>query len=154
MKDLYARLGLQRTASDSEIAERLQQRPELQDAASILLDAKRRSVYDRAHANLKLIGELRRRLRLDSGGSWFVQNHADFASKPSAPSATAPESPERGAVAEAPRPAAGRPADAGRPATAGQVREKREPLVSKPVAYLIVTALVVLALLAYFWIRG
>lgn len=79
MQDLYARLGVEQDADKARIVEALRTKPELADRSAILLDAEKRAVYDRARATLKTVGELRRRLGLDRGESWFIRNYPDFA---------------------------------------------------------------------------
>ena len=79
MKDLYSKLGIERGASAEEVQAALEAKPELSDYATILLDTKKRALYDSTHSTLKMIGELRLRLGLDSGPSWFLKNYLDFA---------------------------------------------------------------------------
>ncbi len=79
MKDLYSKLGIDRSASSEEVQAALELRPELSDYATILLRSEQRAIYDSTHSTLKMIGELRFRLGLDSGRSWFLQHCADFA---------------------------------------------------------------------------
>ena len=97
MKDLYARLEVQPTADEVELAAALQHKPGMESAAAILLDRGKRARYDRAHATLKTIGALRQRLKLDTGDSWFLQNCPDFA--PGFKPAAAPANPEGRAAA-------------------------------------------------------
>jgi DnaJ-class molecular chaperone len=98
MKDLYARLEVQPTADEQELAAALRNKPGMELAAAILLDQEKRARYDRAHATLKAIGVLRQHLKLDTGDSWFLQNCPDFALgfKPAA----APAKPEARASVE------------------------------------------------------
>jgi len=116
MKDLYAKLGVEPTASGREIAERLKQKPELAPIGTILLNPEKRAVYDGAYSTLKTIGALRHRLGLDKGESWFLKTHPHFAPSltsmaktrqaPSASQpATQPAAPA--ATAHAPTPASG-----------------------------------------------
>jgi hypothetical protein len=79
MKDLYAKLGVQPSASAREIAEILKQKPELASIGTILLNPEKRAVYDRAYSTLKTIGALRHRLGLDKADSWFLKSHPNFA---------------------------------------------------------------------------
>ena len=79
MKDLYARLGIERGASAAEVQAALEIKPELSDYATILLNTEKRALYDTTHSTLKMIGALRLRLGLDSGPSWFLKNYLDFA---------------------------------------------------------------------------
>jgi len=79
MKDLYRKLGVNKAATHAELEEAFRQNRDLADYASILLNEQKRAVYDRAHSALTMIGALRQRLDLDSDGSWFVEQHADFA---------------------------------------------------------------------------
>ena len=152
MKDLYAQLGIDRTANAEEIAASARQRPDLEDRASILLDAGKRAVYDRAHAALKLIGELRRRLHLDAQDSWFARNHADFAARSAAPAASAaapaaqpaPATPQSAPAKPTQEPAARSEAARGAP-------HPNQPLSARLVLTIAV-ALGVLAAIAYFLI--
>ncbi len=79
MKDLYSKLGIDRGASAKEVQAALEIKPELSDYAMILLDTEKRALYDSTHSTLKMIGELRFRLGLDSGRSWFLEHCPDFA---------------------------------------------------------------------------
>lgn len=79
MKNLYSRLGIDRSASAAEVQAALELKPELGDCASILLHSERRAAYDSVHSTLKMIGALRLRLELDSSPSWFLKNCLDFA---------------------------------------------------------------------------
>jgi len=78
MKNLYHMLNIDPNASAEQIAAALQLKPEMGVYAPILLDESRRSVYDRAHATLSVIGLLRHRLGLYSGDSWFQQNYPTY----------------------------------------------------------------------------
>jgi hypothetical protein len=72
-------LGIDRKASAEEVQAALELKPGLRDDATILLNAQKRALYDSAHSTLKLIGELRFRLDLDSGRSWFLEHCPDYA---------------------------------------------------------------------------
>jgi hypothetical protein len=82
LKDLYAKLGIDRGASAAEIQAAFAARPELSEYSTILLHEEKRAVYDSAHSTLKMIGALRLRLGLDSGPSWFLENCLDYAPRP------------------------------------------------------------------------
>lgn len=101
MKDLYRKLELEPTATPGEIAAALEKHPELNTYSAILLDEDRRSLYDRAHHVLKLIGTLRFQLDLDKSDTRFIEHHSDFAIMPK-PKFTG--SPKETAGAEAARP--------------------------------------------------
>jgi DnaJ-class molecular chaperone len=101
MKDLYAKLGIDQHASQSEVTAALQSRPELSAFSTVLLNAEKRAVYDRAHTALKAIGQLRHKLGLDSGESWFLQNCADYV--PRQRSAVSAEKSPAAAGSSAPR---------------------------------------------------
>lgn len=89
MKDLYRELGLSRNATNEQLAEALGKNPEWADYASVLLNERKRAVYDRAHAALTAIGALRQRLGLDKEASWFAEKNPDFSpAVRNAPSAT------------------------------------------------------------------
>ncbi len=79
MKNLYLQLGLDPHASPTDIEEALRAKPELADAAAVLLDESRRSAYNRAVTTLTSIGMLRNRLGLDADQTWFVKTCPDFA---------------------------------------------------------------------------
>jgi hypothetical protein len=79
VKDLYSRLGIDREASAEEVQAALELKPRLRDDATVLLDTQTRALYDSTHSTLKLIGELRFRLDLDSGRSWFLEHCPDYA---------------------------------------------------------------------------
>lgn len=73
MKDLYDRLNLSPDVTESMIRQRLRQieDEELERTArEILLHSGRKEVYDRNHQLLKTIGDLRARLKLNSGANW------------------------------------------------------------------------------------
>jgi hypothetical protein len=141
MQDLYAKLGIDQSASRSEVATALQTRPELSADSSVLLNAERRAVYDRAHTALKVIGRLRHNLGLDAGDSWFLQNCPDYVIR------------QRSAVtAEKPGPAAGTSAPRQQPRElANPPAAPAKPLARSvlPVAMVLAIAAVVLALVAY-----
>lgn len=79
MKDLYTELNVDPKSSAAEIAEALKRQPGLASAGTILINPKKRAVYDRSHSTLKTIGSLRYRLGLDTGQTWFLREHPDFA---------------------------------------------------------------------------
>ena len=125
MKDLYARLGVDQGASQSEVSAALQSRPELADCSPILLNVEKRALYDRAHTALKAIGQLRHKLGLDSADSWFLQNCADYvprqraaitAERPAFAAGTSAPRQARGEVAQPPMAPAQPPARSARPA--------------------------------------
>jgi hypothetical protein len=93
MRDLYFKLGIDPGAGIEDIAAALELHPEMSAYAPILLDGKRRAAYDRTHAALSSIGELRHQLGLNDGNSWFLEKYTDFArrrrSPPSAQTAQA-----------------------------------------------------------------
>jgi hypothetical protein len=91
MKDLYRRLDIRPTASKDEIAAALDQHPDLQAYAAILLDEDRRSQYDRVHGVLKMIGTLRFKLDLDKSDTWFITRYRDFAIMPKPAFVSAPQ---------------------------------------------------------------
>ncbi len=78
MKNLYLQLGLAPNASQDEIVAALKAKPELSDAADVLLDEPRRAAYNRAVSTLSSIGMLRNRLGLDADQTWFVETCPDF----------------------------------------------------------------------------
>jgi len=98
MKDLYSRLGIDRKASAEEVQAALELKPGLKDDATILLNTQKRALYDSTHSTLKLIGELRFRLDLDSGRSWFLEHCPDYSFRRSA--AKSSQSPGQDAVAD------------------------------------------------------
>jgi len=79
MKDLYRQLSLDSSASRAEVEAALQSRPELGEAAEVLLNDSRRAVYNRAASTIRSIGMLRHRLGLDNDQTWFVESCPDFA---------------------------------------------------------------------------
>lgn len=79
MRDLYAKLGISQEASLEEVAEALKSKPGMAACAPILLNSKKRAVYDRTYTTLKNIGYLRHRLGLDKGDSQFLRDYPDFA---------------------------------------------------------------------------
>ena len=79
MKDLYAALGLNPKSTAAEIAAALKQQPEMAASGTVLMNPKKRAVYDRTHTTLKTIGALRHRLGLDTSETWFLRDHPDFA---------------------------------------------------------------------------
>ena len=99
MKDLYFRLGIDRGASAEEVQAALEIKPELSDYAPILLRSEQRALYDSTHSTLKMIGELRYRLGLDSDRSWFLEHCPDYAFRKNA--AKPSQDPGKGANADA-----------------------------------------------------
>ena len=93
MKDLYSKMSLEPEAGEEEIAAAIQQRPEWSAYSTILLNRDRRAFYDRTHATLRTIGELRHRLKLEAGGSWFLDTSPDFAHRFNPALAPAPPKP-------------------------------------------------------------
>jgi hypothetical protein len=79
VKDLYARLGVDRGASAAEVRAALEIKPELSNDAAILLHTEKRMIYDSTHSTLKMIGELRFHLGLDTSRSWFLEHCPDYA---------------------------------------------------------------------------
>jgi hypothetical protein len=141
MKDFYAKLGIDQGATQSEVAAALQSRPELSACSSILLNGEKRAVYDRAHMALKAIGQLRHKLGLDSGDSWFLQNCADYV--PRQRSAVTVEKPVAAAGNPAPRQA---PSEAAQSAIA-PARPAARPVL-RPLVVLAIAA-IVLAIAAF-----
>ena len=80
MKDLYRRLNLSDDASDAQIRTAIASaEPALRDAAElILLDPRRRGVYDRNRRLLLAIGELRAHLGLNFTRFWARGDFKDF----------------------------------------------------------------------------
>jgi hypothetical protein len=100
MKDLYLQLGIDPNASPADIEAALQAKPELGEAAAVLLDGSRRSAYNRTVSTIRSIGMLRHRLGLDAEFTWFVKTCPDFAPRlhlrkyvppPESPAETVPE---------------------------------------------------------------
>ena len=81
MEDLYRKLGITRDAGVEEISSALEDHEERKDIASILMDERKRAEYDRTHAALMAIGDLRHRLAIDPDYSWFEKNYPDFSAK-------------------------------------------------------------------------
>jgi hypothetical protein len=79
MKDLYLQLGIDSNAGRAEIETAVAERPELENAAAILLNESRRAAYNRSVSTIRSIGMLRHRLGLDKENSWFVETCPDFA---------------------------------------------------------------------------
>jgi len=101
MKNLYLQLGLDPHASRDDIEAALQSKPELADAAAVLLDESRRAAYNRTVSTLSSIGLLRHRLGLDTDQTWFVKTCPDFAPRLHMRKYVAPNSPaEESAPAE------------------------------------------------------
>jgi hypothetical protein len=99
VKDLYSRLGIDRKAGAEEVQAALELKPGLRDDATVLLDMQKRALYDSTHSTLKLIGELRFRLGLDTGPSWFLEHCPDYAFRKTA--AKSSQSPEERAGTDA-----------------------------------------------------
>jgi len=98
MKNLYSKLGIDRGASAGEVQAALELKPELSKYATILLRSEQRAMYDSTHSTLKMIGELRFRLGLDSGRSWFLEHCPDYAFRKRV--AKSAHNPGKGAVAD------------------------------------------------------
>jgi hypothetical protein len=79
MQDLYLQLGIDPAASAADIEAAIAAKPELEAAAQILQNERRRAAYQRTVLTLRSIGMLRHRLGLDNDDTWFVQSCADFA---------------------------------------------------------------------------
>jgi len=145
VKDLYSKLGIDRGASAGEVQAALKGKPELSDYATILLRSERRAIYDSAHSTLKMIGELRFRLGLDTSRSWFLDHCADFAFRKAA--AKPSQNPGKDANAEAS--AGARPAlpqsNSAASTPPAQVRSLAKWLI--PVAFLIVAVILIAVLL-------
>lgn len=98
MKDLYKRLNLPEGASEDRIRNSLiRATPELRSSAElILLDSRRRRVYDRNRELLLTIAQLRFDLGLSYTPFWSRRQFKDFWRVPTfAPSNPQPESPKR-----------------------------------------------------------
>ena len=80
MKDFYAAMGLSADAADDTIRTALAKAPAdmRADAEFILLDPRRRAVYDRNHALLTTIGRLRAHLGLSYTRFWARHEYKDF----------------------------------------------------------------------------
>jgi hypothetical protein len=81
MKDLYKRLGIPPTASAEEIrvAIGVTNEAATREAAEfILLAPRRRTVYDRNHRVMTMIGQLRGRLAMGLRPFWSHGDHRDF----------------------------------------------------------------------------
>jgi hypothetical protein len=80
MKDFYSALNLSPDADPQAITGALANAPAdvRADAQSILLDARRRLVYDRNHRLLSTIGELRSHLGLSYTRFWARKEYKDF----------------------------------------------------------------------------
>ena len=86
MRDLYKALEVKQDADNEDIAAALKLKPEKSALAAILLDQRKRALYDSTYTTLKTIGELRRRLGLDNDRSWFLKNCTDFVPIPASAS--------------------------------------------------------------------
>lgn len=87
MKDLYKRIGLLSSDASSQTIEQALltgsvSRSDSSAAAFILLDSKRRQVYDRTHATLLQIGQLRANMGLNRTPIWVGSGCHDFDSAP------------------------------------------------------------------------
>jgi len=80
MRDLYKRLGIECNATEAEMRVAIAHSDDSSrvDAEYILLDPRRRMVYDRNHKLLSTIGHLRGRLALGLRPFWSHGNHQDF----------------------------------------------------------------------------
>lgn len=96
MKDLYKRLGIEPGASTSQIRQAISfpvptvDAAALQAAEYVLLDPKRRAVYDRAHKVLKTIGGLRSHMGLNFKTFWARGKLRDFTYDIAAPKGRGP----------------------------------------------------------------
>lgn len=145
MKDLYRKLGVDPGASREEIQSALVSHPELaDDHAPVLLDPEKREVYDEAFAALRAIGELRHRLGLDSGDTWFTEQYSEFVPRlmPKKVSAAAPRT-------DAPAPVAEEPYQP-EPQQAPARKRRRRSNTPVVVAVIIVAAVLVALAIAYF----
>ncbi len=79
MQDHFLQLGIDPEANAADIKAAIEAKPELEAAAQILLNERRRAAYQRTVLTLRSIGMLRHRLGLDNEDSWFVQSCPDFA---------------------------------------------------------------------------
>ncbi len=82
MKDLYKQYGLKPYTNDEGIIKNAIAYSSSKDKKTgeyVLLHTVRKSVYDRTHQNLKLIGLIRAELDLNETGHWDSQ-HSDFTS--------------------------------------------------------------------------
>ncbi|SDL21413.1 hypothetical protein SAMN05661010_01087 [Modicisalibacter muralis] len=85
MRDLYKRLGVAKSASDSEISAAIEacQHTVLKAEAAVVLEGKpRREEYDRLHTLLCDLGRLRARLGLTHGQYWQGSVANDFSLPP------------------------------------------------------------------------
>lgn len=78
MKNLYARLGITPTTTQDKVQIAIRLKPSMAQYGTILLNPKRREIYDRTHYTLSAVGQLRARLELDPGDFWFYKNYSDF----------------------------------------------------------------------------
>jgi len=80
MRDLYKRLDLRPTADQSEIREKLRalEGPLKRDATFVLLDDKRRAIYDRTRRPLVEIGEIRALMGTDIDMAHWGSKYSDF----------------------------------------------------------------------------
>lgn len=85
MRDLYQRLSVSPQASDEELQQavaRCSNSALRQDAEAVFAMDKRRGDYNRAHATLNDIGQLRARLGLTHGAHWQGDVANDFSRPP------------------------------------------------------------------------
>lgn len=144
MKDLYRKLGIESGASREAIESALESCPDLaDDHAPVLLDPEKREVYDEAHAALKAIGELRHRLGLDTGDTWFTKENADFVPRliPKKVSPAAPKPEAQAPVVEKPYPS--------EPREAPPRKRRRRSNTPVLVAVILVAAALVALAIAY-----
>lgn len=93
MRDFYTQLALAPDADDAAIRAALPHLPAdvRADAQMILLDPRRRAIYDRNYRLLTTIGELRMHLGLNHTRFWSRQEYRDFRREIApAPTATPP----------------------------------------------------------------
>lgn len=87
MRDLYRRNGLEPYESDTQVLERalVGATEEVEAGRQILLHPHRKALYDRYHADLKLLGDLRSELHLADAPFCRVDELGDFHVAPSRP---------------------------------------------------------------------
>ncbi|MDT8320603.1 MAG: hypothetical protein RQ826_08765 [Xanthomonadales bacterium] len=146
MKDLYARLKIDKSADRQQLAAILKGRPEWSEHAAVLLNDEKRALYDRTHSTLKTIGQLRQRLDLNSGGSWFTEHYPDFAAGFRAAPAPRQSGPEASVAAEQ-KPGSDIPQDQA-PETPAKSRSRR----LTPWLLVVISVLLIALLLAAFYI--
>jgi hypothetical protein len=157
MKDLYKRLGIPPTASAEEIRVAIGVTDEAatrEAAEFILLAPRRRTVYDRNHRVMTMIGQLRGRLAMGLRPFWSHGDHRDF---------TAASNPV--AAAGASGRGAGGGAAAGRDPISvigaagghehGHMRRRRRMKIRAWMAWgLAVVAVVLIAIVVIGWLTG